>query len=134
MAKGRILIVDDELIILRGYQAELEEAGYYVKTVMSGEEAIALVEEEKFDITYVDLVMPGMNGVDICKGLKKKYPDMEVILVSGHPTEIKQYQIPFWSAGGRDEILRKPLLEDELTQVTEKVLQEMRDRSSSGED
>jgi CheY-like chemotaxis protein len=128
MSKGRVLIVDDELIVLRGYQAELEEAGYYVKGVMSGEEAVDVVEKEEFHIAYVDLMMPGMNGVETCRILKMKYPNMEIILVSGHPTEIKQYQIPFWNAGGRDEILRKPLLENELSQVTEKVLKEMSDR------
>lgn len=133
MRKGKILIVDDEQIVLRGYKAELEEAGHDVKAVATGEEAVALAEKEKFDIVYVDLVMPGMNGVEVCREIKNKCPDIEVVLVSGHPTEIKQYQIPFWGAGGRDEILRKPLLEDELAQVTEKVLQELKSRSSSRE-
>ena len=47
-----------------------------------------------------------------------------MVLVSGHPEEVFRYQSAFWHAGGRDEILRKPLLDNELLNATDKVMKE----------
>lgn len=128
MAKGKILIIDDEKIFLEAHREEIEEAGHEVKIALSGKEAIALARKEKFNIVFVDLVMPEMNGVEVCKEIKKISPKTEVTLISGHPEEIRRYEIDFITAGGREEWLRKPLGEDELSNVAEKILKEMREK------
>ena len=63
MEKLRILLVDDEAIIVIGWQKELEPEGYDVRTALTGQEAVAMAKEEKPDIVITDLVIPDMNGV-----------------------------------------------------------------------
>lgn len=128
MEKGKVLIVDDEEIFLVATQRELEAAGHDVKIALSGKKAIEIAKSGKFDIVYTDLVMPEMNGVELCKEIKKISPKTEVILISGHPNEIQEHQSAFWDAGGKDKILRKPLGNDELTNITEKALKEIKER------
>jgi CheY-like chemotaxis protein len=120
--KTRILLVDDEAIILLGWQKELESEGYDVKTALSGRAAVELAKEEKPDIVITDLVMSEMNGVEVCRQIKEMYPDTKVVFVSGHPLETQKHLMPFINAGGTDEYLRKPLLEDEITKTVKKIV------------
>lgn len=124
MPKARILFVDDEKLILKAFARLLEAKDYYVKTAVSGYEAIDLVKLEKFDIVYTDLVMPDVNGVEVCKEIKKVQPDAEVVLISGHPTQLVKHKEAFVKAGGRKEFLRKPLLGTQVLKLTEEILQE----------
>lgn len=120
-------MVDDEKIVLTGLRMELEAEGYEVQTAQTGQTALEIFRHETFDIVYTDLIIPDMTGVDICREIKKVSSHTEVILVSGHPKEIVNYQQAFLAAGGRDEILRKPLGPDELARITAKVLKGGRD-------
>ncbi len=122
MEKGKILIVDDERIILRAYKLELEDAGFAVQTVDSAEQARIKIENEHFDLVFVDLILPGTTGVDVCSIVKKVSPETQVCLISGHPLKISENQSAFWKAGGMRKILRKPLLGDELTQTAREVI------------
>jgi CheY-like chemotaxis protein len=124
MGKASILVVDDEKIVLDGWREELELAGYRVRTAQNGSEALTLAKEEKPDIVLTDLVMPGINGVEVCKGIKEMYPDVDVLFISGHPIELEKHLIDFLNAGGREEYLRKPLLENELIEALERTLRQ----------
>lgn len=124
MKKIRILLVDDEAIILIGWQKELEPEGYDVRTALTGREAIEMARKEKPDIVITDLVVPDMNGVEICRKIKEMHPDTDVVLVSGHPLETKNLVMDFINAGGRDEYLRKPLIEDEIRKTIHKIATE----------
>ena len=128
MAKGKILIVDDEEIVLIAFQRELERAGYEAQTAPGGKEALELVKNGAFDIVYTDLVMPGMNGVELCKEIRKVSPRTRVILISGHSEHVMKFSTPFVLAGGQDEILRKPLGDGELVRTTEKMMAEIGDK------
>ncbi|MFH1287725.1 MAG: response regulator [bacterium] len=129
MCKGRILIVDDIEIVLTALQRVFEDAGYYVRTALNGKEAVETVKRESFDIVYTDMIMPGMNGVEVCKEIKSISPDTEVILFSGTAHGVAKYQIEFIASGGREELLRKPLSKNEMLGVTEKILQELKGKS-----
>lgn len=118
----RVLIVDDEEIVIRGIKKGLEHSGFFVKAIIGGEAAIDLVKKESFDVVLVDLVMPGMNGVETCKGIKELSPKTEVLLLSGYPQEIEKLQQSFIDAGGTDLFLRKPLMADEVRDAINKVL------------
>jgi two-component system alkaline phosphatase synthesis response regulator PhoP len=122
MDKPIVLIIDDEEIVLAGLQGEFTADDYKVMTAISGREAIEKARNERPDIVITDLVMPGMNGVEICGEIKKMYPDVEVVLLSGHPQEIEKHLVDFLKAGGRDEFLRKPLLENEVIEVVDRVI------------
>ena len=70
----------------------------------------------------VDLVMPGMNGVETCKGIKKVSPKTKVLLLSGFPNEIERHHTSFIDAGGKDLYLRKPLFADEVAKAIKEIL------------
>ena len=120
----KILIVDDEQLILLAWQHQLGSEGYDVRVALNGKEAIAAAMEEKPHIVITDLIMPGMNGVEVCKRIKEMYPDTEVVIVSGNPLETERQLMDFLNAGGRDEYLRKPLLDDELVNSVRKIVAE----------
>ncbi len=122
MGKVIILLVDDEAIALSGWKFSLESAGYYVKTALSGGNALEIIEEEKPDIVFTDLIMPNMNGVEVCKNIKAIYPDIEVVLMSGHPGELEKHLTDFLEVGGRNECLRKPMLKDEIIEIADKIV------------
>lgn len=125
MDQGKILVVDDEQIVLTAFQIELKDAGYDVKVALSGREAVGLVKNEHFDIIFTDLIMPEMNGAQLCREVKAISPEVEVILFSGSPYEVEEQQERFINAGGRDEMLRKPLADNILVSITENLMKEI---------
>ncbi len=122
MFKAKILIVDDAEIVLLGWQYALKSEGYYVRTATNGQDAINIVEQDKPDIVITDLVMPDMDGVEVCKKVKSMSPETEVILISGHPEELERQQTDFIRAGGRKEIFRKPILKDDMMKTLERIM------------
>jgi len=122
--KVKILIVDDEELILRGWKKELESEGYEVRIALNGQLAVEEAIKEKPDIVITDLIMPEMGGVEVCRKLKEMHPDTEVVFVSGHPTQTEKQIMDFIDAGGRDEYLRKPLLDDEILSVVRGIVEE----------
>lgn len=125
MKKGNILVVDDERIILTAFKIELEDADYSVKTALSGFEALEFIKQEHFDIVYTDLIMPEMNGTQLCREVKRISPDTEVVLFSGNPYEVEKQIDAFSAVGGRDELLRKPLGENVLVSITNNLIAEL---------
>ena len=68
----RVLLVDDEEAFLETLSQRLEIRGLTVYPVTSGEEALALIEERKFDVVVLDLCMPGIDGIETLRHLKKR--------------------------------------------------------------
>ncbi|MBU1043404.1 MAG: response regulator [Candidatus Omnitrophica bacterium] len=114
MGKAKIMIVDDQPIVLRAYKKELAGQDYSITAVSSGQEAIEKAAQEQFDIILTDLVMPGMSGLELCQEIKKNSPDTEVVLMSGYHEEMQKSWVEFIRSGGRDFFLRKPLSPGEL--------------------
>ncbi|HIH87662.1 TPA: response regulator [Candidatus Bathyarchaeota archaeon] len=69
--KPRILVVEDERDVLELARDMLESGGYTVATATSGEEALRLVEEERPDLVLLDVVLPGVSGLEVCRKLKR---------------------------------------------------------------
>jgi len=82
----RILIVNDEKGIRIVLSDILREKGYLVKGVKDGYEAIKAVDEESFDLVIVDLRMPQMDGIKVLENIKKKNPQIPVIISTGYGT------------------------------------------------
>ena len=70
MANERILIVDDEEDVLELVQYNLERSGYHVETAISGEQALTKTKKKTPDLIILDLMLPGMDGLEVCKKLK----------------------------------------------------------------
>jgi DNA-binding NtrC family response regulator len=82
----RLLIVDDEHIIADTLATIFTNAGYEAKAVYSAEEALALIEGWIPNLAIVDVILPGMNGIDLAIRLKSEVPDCRLTLISGHAT------------------------------------------------
>lgn len=84
MAKERILVVDDEDDILELVRYNLSKEGYTVRCVSSGEEALEVARAERPDLIVLDLMLPGIDGLDVCKTLKadQKTSSIPIIMVT----------------------------------------------------
>ena len=80
----KILVVDDEKNILKLYEAELQDEGYDVVTANSGKEAIEKFHQEEFDLVTLDIMMPGMDGIQVLRQLKQEKPHVPVIMVTAY--------------------------------------------------
>lgn len=80
----KVLLIDDEEEFSSTLAERLELRGYETRTALSGEAGLELAANEVFDIAVLDLMMPGMNGLDTLRQIKSFSPEMPVILLTGH--------------------------------------------------
>jgi two-component system response regulator FlrC len=78
----RILVVDDDLALLRALDRQLTRAGFEVRTVTSGPEALEAAESETFDCAVLDIEMPGMDGFELAALLRERHPALAIGLWS----------------------------------------------------
>ncbi len=82
---GHILIIDDEASLRQTMARILQRAGYEVTTAATGKDGLSLVSEHPFDLLYLDIRMPDMNGLELLKTIHAKLPDLPVILFTAQP-------------------------------------------------
>jgi DNA-binding NtrC family response regulator len=114
----KILLVDDEKDFLDVMSERIEARGMDVTTAESAKQALKSVESGGFDAIILDLMMPGMDGLETLKAIKKKNPDLQVILLTGHATVEKG--IEAMKLGAMD-FLEKPADLDKLTEIIKKA-------------
>jgi anti-anti-sigma factor len=83
-AKKTVLVIDDETATLTMFRLFLKAYGYKVLTAENGETGLRLVREHHPGIVFTDLKMPGMDGFDVLKQIKRTTPETEVIVITGH--------------------------------------------------
>jgi len=114
MAKsGKVLVVDDYAPNLCGLGQLLERADYTVLTATNGQDALEIVRNERPDIVLLDVVMPGMSGLEVCAELKRNVETrfMPVVLISGEKE--RETRLAGLDAGA-DDFLNKPVDPEEL--------------------
>ena len=84
LSQIKLLIVDDEVEFLEALGQRLEMRDFDVRLATSGDDALQLCRDEKFDLALVDLKMPGMDGQDLLTRLKEEHVYLEVIILTGH--------------------------------------------------
>ncbi len=84
----RIMLVDDEEDFVEMLSLRLEEAGEKVTSAFNGKQCLDLLEKDsaRIDVVILDIKMPGMDGIDVLREIKRKYPLLEVIMLTGHGT------------------------------------------------
>jgi two-component system, OmpR family, response regulator len=120
MGKAKILLVDDEVAFANNIAKLISKRGYEVLTVYNGESAIQAIEEKEFDVIVLDLKMPGLDGLATLKQIKKKRPNVEVIILTGHGS--MDSGIDGMQLGAFDFIM-KPVRFDDLHEIIRQAFQ-----------
>ncbi|MEY4071125.1 MAG: hypothetical protein RL721_1739 [Candidatus Eisenbacteria bacterium] len=121
MAKGRILVVDDEIYIVHILDFSLGMEGYEVVTALDGEQALEKAHTEKPDLIVLDIMMPKLDGYETCKRLKADAAtkDVPVILLSAKGRNIDQ-KVGF--EVGADDYITKPFSPKKLVERINSIL------------
>jgi DNA-binding response OmpR family regulator len=102
-----VLVVDDERVIANTLVTILHFYDFYAVVAYDGHEAVRLAESEPFDVLIIDVMMPGMNGIEASEWICKIHPGCNVILISGHMATSELLTAA--SACGKNlEVLAKP--------------------------
>ena len=117
--EANFLVVDDEKVVCESCEMTLTDEGHTVKIAMSGKEALEKIKEETFDIALIDLKMPEMDGIEVLRAIKRSYPEITVIMITGYPTIETAVQAQ--RLGAFDYVL-KPFAPDELNIVVARAL------------
>ncbi len=101
----KVLLVDDEEAFVNTLANRLKLRHLKVETVYNGEQALSAVAEKEPDVMILDLKMPGLHGMEVLRKIRKAYPNIQVIILTGHGTEKDEEEAR--RLGGFD-FLKKP--------------------------
>lgn len=110
----RILIVDDERAVANLLADAIQVQGHEATVVDRGDEALAALARQRPDAVFLDVLMPGMSGVEVLRRIRATDPDLPVILITGHA---KQDEIEEARRLGVSEIIEKPFILNNLSQA-----------------
>ncbi len=126
----KLLVVDDERPIADILKFTLEKEGYQVVCAYDGEEALALVESEKPDLILLDVMLPGRDGMDVCRTVRQKH-DMPIIMLTAKDSELdKVLGLEF----GADDYVTKPFSARELIARVKAHLRRQKPRTAEQND
>jgi len=119
--EGRILVVDDQLINVRLLQRKLERSGYQVGAATDGATALKEVDENPPNVVLLDIMMPGMDGIEVCQHLKKskRTRDIPVIFITARNS--KEGKIEGLSVGAADYLTKPIDLDETLARVQTQI-------------
>ncbi len=116
---GHILIIDDEASLRRTLARILQQAGFEVTTAASGQESLAFLSQQAFDLVYLDIRMPDMNGLEVLKKIHSNFPELPVILFTAQPDMNSAVEALRY---GAIDYLMKPLQPQTLIDHTRTIL------------
>jgi DNA-binding response OmpR family regulator len=126
---GSILVVDDEKNIRMTMVHALESSGYRVESAATGEEAVRMLKASAYDLLFLDLKMPGMDGLEVLRRSRGSWPQMPVVVITAHGTV--DSAVEAMKVGAAD-FIQKPFTPDEIRVLTASVLASEPEAPSSG--
>jgi two-component system nitrogen regulation response regulator NtrX len=123
MNRDKILVIDDEASIRASLKGILEDEGYKVDTVETGEEGLDLVQTQNFGLILLDIWLPGMSGIDVLNKIKTSEDSPPVVVISGHgtiETAVKATKL------GAFDFLEKPLSLEKVVVTIQNALKQKR--------
>ena len=117
-----ILLVDDEVPVLKMMTRAFTRAGYEVGTAESAEEAMELIKTYKYMVFFLDLNLPGMNGIDLCRRIRKNNPLTILYAVTGFATTFEVFDC---RQAGFEDYFTKPVELKKLLEAAEQAFQKL---------
>jgi DNA-binding response OmpR family regulator len=118
VSRGRVLVVDDDLVLRRSVERLLQAKGYDVVTAEHGREAVTLTREHDFDVVLSDIAMPELDGIQLLRTLQGNAVDLPVVLITGEPAVTTAVQALEF---GAFHYLTKPVDLQTLEEVVDKA-------------
>jgi DNA-binding NtrC family response regulator len=123
--KAQVLVVDDDPLLLALLVETLTAIGYGVTGAPGGIDALDILQDRKFDLMVTDIKMPNLDGIQLLKKVRRHYPDMPVVFITGVATP------EMISKAAPDGFLAKPFRINHIEELIERTLRAGRDRARS---
>lgn len=120
MGKKTVLVVDDEKNIRLTFSETMTQMGFDTRTASNGEEALTKMQGTEFDLVLLDLRMPGMDGIEVLRRIRERYPKVRVIMITAHGTV--ESAVEAMKLGAVD-FIQKPCTPDEIRELVGKVME-----------
>ncbi len=122
MAEKKILVVDDEKAIISLLEQAFSRKGYAVRSAMDAETALEILENESIYVMFFDLNLPGMNGIELCREIKKRRPVSVIYAITGYAS---LFELADCRDAGFEDYFKKPVnlstLMDRAASAFEKI-------------
>jgi DNA-binding response OmpR family regulator len=123
---SKILVLDDEPSILLMIKKMLEKAGYEVIIASNGKEGMRLFDKEKPDMVITDIIMPEKEGLETIFELRRMYPDLKIIAISGGGRISPDGYLPGAKLLGANMVFQKPLVQKEFLAAVASLLDDQK--------
>ena len=121
MTATNVLVVDDERAVRVALDVNLSKAGYIVSLADTAEAAIETLQRHNIDLVLTDLMMPGMGGMDLLDHIRKHWPQIQIVMMTGHATV--ERAVEAMRMGAHDFVI-KPVGKNELIAILERATRE----------
>jgi len=122
---AKILVIDDEPSILLMIKKMLEKAGHEVEMALNGKEGMQIFENNKADLLITDIIMPEKEGLETIVEMRKKYPDLKIIAISGGGRISADGYLQGAKLLGANMVFQKPLIQKEFLEAVSFLLKDL---------
>jgi len=117
----KILVIDDEPVIVKMLRRLLTKEGYEVHTASNGEEAVALMRNNNFHVVVTDIIMPKIEGIEMITTVKRDYPSVKIIAMSGGGRLMPAGYLKSAKILGADKVFTKPFDHREMLEAVKEL-------------
>ena len=120
----KILVVDDDILVLEALEELLTASGYVVRVAARGQEALEMLDRERFDLLILDVVMPKMTGLDLCREVRKRDDEMSKVKIIMLTAKTEEKDVKIQEKYGCDLYLTKPIDPGRLKELIRETLED----------
>jgi CheY-like chemotaxis protein len=122
LIKMKTLLIDDDEFVRDSLRLMFESRGCLLNAVESAEEAVDMLDHRSYDILITDYMLPGMNGIELCRRLNVTHPRLKKILITAYGSRSVEVEA---SAAGVDEFIEKPITSETLKRSLSRLFDKM---------
>lgn len=122
MGQNKILIVDDEKAIISLMEHAFSRAGFDVGSAQNGEDALELLKQDRIQVMFLDLNMPGMDGIHLCRAIRKDMPMAMIFAITGYAS---LFELSECREAGFDDYFKKPVNIKTLVKTAEDAFEKI---------